>query len=750
MPKNREPSRREFLSNSGKLVVGEALLSIPAAPSLLVPRGQAAGPTKPVRKSRQEIGEFFFGASVYPELQTRDEWNAMLDHFQQAQMNCVRVSESSWGNLETASGRYDFGWLQHFLDDLEKRKMRAILGTGSYVPPQWLAAGSPEILIQSHPGVKAHPMARHAPCLNHPLYRSALRQYILAIGKEFKDQPTVIGWQLGNEEEGSIKQICYNPACEGAWRDWLRKTYHTPEEFNRRLDLVSWGMKVDSLDRVPQPGEGVEESGAQIAALTLAHRHFRRDVLLNFFLMQAQALREAGVQQWILTDWNTLWDAVADDPLAASSMDIAGLNDYQPREDDPTFWMNFTWHQDMHRTAFGRTHFITTENRFGVTGDTRISDPSPTREQFLMWGLEAAAFGTCGLFYWTGNRWRGGHWPQWGGLLDWSGHPEPDFDWTVELGRIFAQWGKHLIDNPVKATAVVLTDFNQRAALEIYPHIISTLTVLPQSFDALHRLGIGVDSMNLAAATTSANLKKYSLVLIPAATAMDNAQVTASLLEFTQGGGAVIITPFTSYTDKDGIFRSDGFAANLRDLTGGLVRTIRWIGSSNSPSPARAPSFALGSSSMTTRLDPEVEWKVGGLSGLSAVGLEGYCEFLEVDSSAETIATFKSSQPILDGRPAATQRKIGHGVVVKLGFWPGDDSLLRLINQLVPESRGFLAGPAPQGVVAVPRADKSLFVVNTTGHEIPVHLAHSGADRLSGANVTGDAQLQPYQVLWLA
>ena len=117
--------------------------------------------------------------------------------------------------------------------------------------------------------------------------------------------PVVIGWQLGNEEEGSVERICYNPACERAWREWLRTTYHTPEEFNRRLDFVSWGMKVRTLDEVPQPGEGVEESGAQLAALTLAHRHFRRDVLLNFFLMQAEALRHAGVQQWILTDWNT-------------------------------------------------------------------------------------------------------------------------------------------------------------------------------------------------------------------------------------------------------------------------------------------------------------------------------------------------------------------------------------------------------------------------------------------------------------
>ena len=744
MPKNPDPSRREFLSNTGKLVVGEALLLTPAAAGAESPRELAVNSPKAAPKSRQAIREFYFGASVYPELQTRDEWNALLDHFQQAQMNCVRVAESSWGNLETAPGRYDFVWLQHFLEDLEKRKMRAILGTGSYVPPQWLAAGSPEILAQLHPGVKAHPMARHAPCLNHPLYRSSLRQYILAIGKEFKDHPTVIGWQLGNEEEGSIERICYNPACERAWKDWLRKTYRTPEDFNRRLDLVSWGMKVRSLDEVPQPGEGVEESGAQIAALTLAHRHFRRDVLLNFFLMQAESLREAGVQQWILTDGNTDWHAVADDPLAAESMDIAGLNEYQPRDDNANFWMNFTWHQDMHRSCYGRTHLITTENRFGVTGDTRISDPSPTREQFLMWGLESAAFGTCGLLYWTGNRWRGGHWPQWGGLLDWSGHPEPDFAWAVELGKIYARWGKQLIENPVKATAVVLTDFDQRAALEIYPHIASSLTLLPQCFDVLHRLGIGVDTMNIATAATASNLKKYSLVLIPAATALDDAQLTASLQDFAQSGGVVMITPFTSYVDKDGIFRGDGFAANLRELTGGLVRTVRWMGSTSSP----AMGNSFGSPSLTARMDPEVEWKGGELMGLAPVALEGYCEFMEVDTRVETIATFKSGQAILDGRPAATQRKLGRGAIIKLGFWPGDDSLLRLVKKLAPDSGTFLALPAPQGVVAVPHVDNSLFVVNTTGREMPVQLARPVVDRLSGANMTGSLKLHPYQVLW--
>jgi len=734
MPRIPDTSRRRFLSNSGKLVVGETLLSLaPASAPAAFYGGLQADTPEVITKSSMKVTEFLFGASVYPELQTRAEWNDMLDHFQRAHINAVRVSESSWGNLETASGKYDFAWLRNFLDDIEKRKMKAILGTGSYIPPQWLAGGNPEILVQLHAGVRAHPMARHAPCLSHPLYLSALRQYILALANAFKAHPAVIAWQLGNEQEGAVTRLCYNPACEKAWKEWLKKTYGAPEEFNRRLNLVSWGMKVRSLDEVPQPGEGVEESGKEIAALTLAHRHFRRDVLLGFFAMQAEALREAGVKQWIITDWNTEWDAVADDPQAGKIMDIAGLNYYQPWADDPQYWADLAWHQDMHRSAYGRRHFITTENRFGVMGSTSIWDPFPSHEQFRMYGLEAAAFGTCGLFYWSGNRWRGGHWPHWGGLLDWSGQPEPDFEWAVELGQFFQKWGTHLIDNPVQAKAVVLTDFEQRAALEIYPHIKSSPTVLPQCFDALHRLGIGVDSMNIPKAAIASNLAKYSMMVIPAATALDNAQVAAALKEFAEGGGVVVITPFTAYMDANGIFRSDGFAANFKELTGGLVRTIRWMGSAEA----------------SGRKCPEAEWRSEGMNGTSPVGLEGYCEFLESGPEAEVIATFKSEQSILNGRPAATRRKLGRGNVVKLAFWPGDDSFLRLVRQMIPDGGGFLSTPLPAGVLAVPHMDNSTFIVNTTGKEMAIELSKAASDRLSETQMSGRTLLKPFQVVWL-
>jgi len=86
MMKNQEPSRREFLSNSGKLVIGEALLSLTATSAATTPREPQSGSLKAVTKSPLKNTQFFFGASVYPELETKDEWNKMLEHFQRGHM----------------------------------------------------------------------------------------------------------------------------------------------------------------------------------------------------------------------------------------------------------------------------------------------------------------------------------------------------------------------------------------------------------------------------------------------------------------------------------------------------------------------------------------------------------------------------------------------------------------------------------------------------------------------------------------
>ncbi len=675
--------------------------------------------------------EFLFGASTYPELQTREEWNQMLDVFQKAHFKVVRVSESSWGNLETAPGKYNFGWLREYLDDVQRHGMKAILGTSSYIAPQWLSAKNPDMLVQTQPGLKVHPMARKAACLNHPLYRKAVRSYVLALGKAFKDHPAVIGWQLDNEIEFMVDRTCYNPSCERAWREWLKRIYHTPDEFNRRLNLVSWGMEVDSLDDVPQVTAAVEGSVARVSlpALKLANLHFRRDVILDFFAEQTAALREAGVKEWITTDWNTIWTAVADDPQARRSLDVASLNFYQPSADVPDYWTTLAWHLDMHRSAHGLGRFLVTETRVGVAGDAVMWDPFPTHDQFRMWMFQPAAYGAFGLMYWSGNRWHGGHWPHWGGVLDWTGKPEPDFDWLIELGQFYEKFSPQLLKSPVKATAAVLTDFDQRAALAAYGHVPASRQLLPEAFDALHRLGVGVDSINLTDAARPGGLSKYAVVVIPAASALDGEKLPGALHAYVEAGGNVLVSPLTAYHSWDGIFRKDGFASNLAALTGSFARTAR----------------RMGTSADKGRQDQQVEW----LDGMSSVGVDGFCEYLEVQPGAEVMARFRSAEPVLDGQPAATRRRFGKGSAVKLAFWPKDDSLLRLLGMLVPQESRMLAEPLPPGFQAVPRSDGSLFVINTTPRGASIRLARAATDRISGRKLGTDVPMKAYEVFWL-
>ena len=206
-------------------------------------------------------------------------------------------------------------------------------------------------------------------------------------------------------------------------------------------------------------------------------------------------------------------------------------------------------------------------------------DPFPKHDQFMMWMLQPAAYGAFGSMFWSGNRWQGGHWPHWGGILDWTGRPEPDFEWLIEVGAFFEKWTDRLLRHPVKATAAILTDFNQRAALEIYKHTTSSPRVLPEAFDALHRLGIGVDSIAVDQAVLPGRLAQYSLLVIPAATALDNPALPSVLKTYVENGGNVVVTPFTAYMSWDGVFRKGG-CANLAELTGASARTARRMGTS--------------------------------------------------------------------------------------------------------------------------------------------------------------------------
>jgi beta-galactosidase GanA len=125
-------------------------------------------------------------------------------------------------------------------------------------------------------------------------------------------------------------------------------------------------------------------------------------------------------------------------------------------------------------------------------------------------------------------------------------------------------------------------------------------------------------------------------------------------------------------------------------------------------------------------------------------------EYLDIQrADTKIIARFESDQEIVNGRPAATLRRLGRGQVIKLAFWPKDDSFLTLIAKSCPSAGNLLAAPLPDGVIAVPRTDHSLFVINVTSRPQPCSLRSTATDRITKRTVPVHLTLKPYETLWL-
>jgi beta-galactosidase len=161
---------------------------------------------------------FLFGVSAYPEVLGRDDWLGMLDRFAALGMSVVRLGESAWGHLEPEQGHYDIDWLERCVDDVAARGLHAIVGTNTYIAPQWLFERHPDVAAQLVPGDGVHSMYRKAASIAHPAYRGAAFALVERLAERLGRHEGILGWQVDNEiDAGSLLVPDYSAAGDAAW-----------------------------------------------------------------------------------------------------------------------------------------------------------------------------------------------------------------------------------------------------------------------------------------------------------------------------------------------------------------------------------------------------------------------------------------------------------------------------------------------------------------------------------------------------
>ena len=123
-----------------------------------------------------------------------------------AGLNVVRMGESTWSLWEPEDGHFEYAWMDRVVDAMGKAGIKVILGTPTYSIPAWMAHQHPEIFADRIPpgmfGGKPVPSTygmRQNMDTDSPAYRFYAERLIRHIVAHYKDNPTVIGWQLDNE-----------------------------------------------------------------------------------------------------------------------------------------------------------------------------------------------------------------------------------------------------------------------------------------------------------------------------------------------------------------------------------------------------------------------------------------------------------------------------------------------------------------------------------------------------------------------
>ena len=162
-------------------------------------RAAAAAVGGPGRRASRASSTSCMAADYNPEQWPEEVWPEDVALMREAGVNLVSLGIFAWARLETAAGRYEFGWLDRVLDLLHDHGVAVDLATPTASPPPWLVRPHPEILPVTADGVTLWHGSRRHYCPHAPAYRERARASRARLAEHYRDHPALALWHVDNE-----------------------------------------------------------------------------------------------------------------------------------------------------------------------------------------------------------------------------------------------------------------------------------------------------------------------------------------------------------------------------------------------------------------------------------------------------------------------------------------------------------------------------------------------------------------------
>lgn len=240
-------------------------------------------------------GQMYIGAAYYPEHVDKEQVEKDARLMQEAHFNVARMGDFAWHSMEPKDGMFTLEWLDHAVRTLSQHGIQSLLCTPTAAIPKWMHDAHPDIMMVEANGTrKPYGRRRHA-CLNNEVYRQYCVRIARTLAERYKDNPSVIGFQIDNEP-ATEDPYCYCPECLKKFKRWLQNKYQTIEALNQAWGTIFWSETLDDFEQVWLPHR------MDSPCIYLDYQRFNSDMALEFIALQRDAVKAVAPNMTITTN----------------------------------------------------------------------------------------------------------------------------------------------------------------------------------------------------------------------------------------------------------------------------------------------------------------------------------------------------------------------------------------------------------------------------------------------------------------
>jgi len=606
----------------------------------------ALAPQSRAQNTSAPLPTILYGAAYYNEYMPSEGEPALRAErlakdvalMKAAGINVVRMGESTWSLWEPEDGHFEYAWMDQIVKAMSDAGIKVIMGTPTYSIPTWMAHAHPEVLAR-YQGADANTTygMRQNMDTDNATYRMYAKRIIINLAKHYRDNPTVIGWQLDNET-GSYG--AFNDDVFSGFVNHLKQKFGTTDALNKAWFLNYWGQDVNGWQNMPIRDRATSTS------YKLEWSRWEQMRVSEFIAWQADLVRQnRRPDQFITHDYGGMMKLDVNEVTKAAPLDVIANNIYHGTQDH----MDGAWQteQSDFSRSLKRDNFLITEtNAQTLEWDSAAQFP-PYDGQMRLDVYNYLASGANMVEYWHWHSIHAGQETYWKGVLSHDLEPNRAYAEVSKTAHELQKIGPQLVDLKINNKVAILYSVDSANGLSFMPFergfgggwtpgkpgdSYSALVV--QLHRALYDANVGVDFVF----PETKDFSQYKLLIVPALYVADDA-LLQKISDYVKAGGHVLMTFKSGFTNENDAVRWQRAPGPLREAAGFNYQEF-----SNLEKP------------LALKGDP---YHAGEENKVSA-----WAEFLQLEH-AEALATY--DHPFFGRWPAITRNRYGSGEFVYEG-----------------------------------------------------------------------------------